>query len=71
MCLAAVRPCVSVSADVTPTCLAAVHVCQLVLMSLPHVSSCCPCVSVSADVTPTCLAAVLVCLLVLMSPPHV
>ena len=26
--------CVSVSADVTPTCLAAVYVCQLVLMSM-------------------------------------
>ena len=37
MCLAAVCPCVSVSADVTPTCLAAVYVCLLVLMSPPHV----------------------------------
>ena len=53
MCLAAVCPCLSVSADVTPTCLAAVYLCQLVLMSLLQVSSCCPCVSVSADVTPT------------------
>ena len=52
-------PCVSVSADVTPTCLAAVHVCLLVLMSPP-------CVSVVYAA-----AAVLVCLLVLMSLPHV
>ena len=48
MCLAAVCPCLSVSADVTPhvsTCVSvsadvhvcAVYVCLLVLMSLPHV----------------------------------